>query len=197
MGAWASLAGCLVAGGLVIATCSPSDATAIQMRDDGELSIDGRRVSCKSDVRTILDAKLPNLGIATRSLLVLNPQLLSRYSSTVRLFVYHHECGHHHVGGDEMSADCWAVRSGVASGWLRERQLQEICASFGNAKATATHPATAPRCRALRACYADAMRAPQQKPPSHQTEVAKGSPAPSPQLLHEGFAAPASLPQER
>lgn len=153
---------------------------ALELSSAGELAIDGRRVTCKSDIRTILDANLPNLGIATRSQLVLNPHLLKRMSPVVRLFVYHHECGHHHVGGDEFGADCWAVRAGVSHGWLQQRQLGEICTSFGNSRATATHPATAARCKALQACYADAVR----KPP--QTTASVG--APEPQLVHEGFA---------
>ncbi|MFX8668596.1 hypothetical protein ABTM51_20785, partial [Acinetobacter baumannii] len=78
----------------------------------------GRKVSCGRNIRTILDPQLPNLGIATRNLLVMNPRLLQRQPENVRLFVFHHECGHHHVGGDELGADCWAVRQGVASGWL-------------------------------------------------------------------------------
>jgi hypothetical protein len=168
----------------------------VELRSDGLLSIDGRAVSCKSGVRTILDAKLPNLGIATRTLLVLNPALLGRYSATVRMFVYHHECGHHHVGGDELGADCWAVKQGVSAGWLREQQLGEICNSFGNAKATATHPAALSRCRALRACYVAALKAP--PVPAHPPEVA-AVPAVKlvPKLVHEGFTAPTSLTPER
>lgn len=186
-----------VAAGLLAAGIGSGAASAqspvLELTSAGELKIDGRQVACKSNIQTILDGKLPNLGIATRSQLVLNPHLLRRMSPTVRLFVYHHECGHHHIGGDELGADCWAVRAGISNGWLQERQLTEICASFGNAKATATHPATAQRCRALQKCYAAAKRAPPETTAS--ISGAAGASAPPPQLLHEGFSAPIS--QER
>ena len=183
----------------LLACCSGASLAApmFEVSASGELAIDGRPVTCKSDIQTILDVKLPNLGIATRTQLVLNPKLLRQLSPIVRMFVYHHECGHHHVGGDELGADCWAVRAGVASGWLHQRQLTEICASFGNSRATATHPATAYRCRALQACFADAINRPPQTTARNeaQPESASSQPdsaAPAPQLVHEGFAAPKS-----
>lgn len=186
----------IVAAGLLgLANGRAHASSTLELNASGELAIDGRRVSCKPEIQTILDAKLPNLGIATRSQLVLNPHLLRRLSPTVRMFVYHHECGHHHVGGDELGADCWAVRAGVASGWLHQRQLSEICASFGNARATATHPATAYRCRALQACFAEASKTPEET--TARNEQATGSrpsspPTPPPQLVREGFAAAVS-----
>jgi hypothetical protein len=169
-----------------------SHAASLELSASGELAIDGRAVTCKPSIQTILDARLPNLGIATRTQLVLNPHLLRRLSPTVRMFVYHHECGHHHVGGDEFGADCWAVKAGVAAGWLNRPQLAEICTSFGNSGPTATHPATSQRCRALHACFAAATR---RAPP--QTTASTGTPppstsTPSPHLVHEGFAAPIS-----
>lgn len=175
----------------ILACVSPVRSASLELSANGDLAIDGRRVSCKPNVQTILDARLPNLGIATRSLLVLNPHLLRSLSPTVRMFVYHHECGHHHVGGDELGADCWAVTAGVSAGWLHERQLGEICTSFGNAKATATHPATERRCRALRACFVAAVRTTAQT----AARAAPQRPAPSaplPKLVHEGFSAPIS-----
>lgn len=172
---------CLLASCTVVPSIGRA-ATAVEMHANGDVEISGTRVSCRRDIRTVLDAKLPNLGIATRNLLVLNPTLLARFSPLVRLFVYHHECGHHHVGGDEMRADCWAVQTGVAAGWLHGRDLPAICASFGNAKATLTHPATQHRCRALSACYAAASKS-QSAPPAIE---ASGTP-PRPRLVHEGF----------
>ncbi len=166
------------------AACPVSMAAAkpsIEVQRDGRVSISGRDVSCKRNIRTILDPRLPNLGIATRNLLVMNPALLNRQPDTVRLFVYHHECGHHHVGGDELGADCWAVHAGVEAGWLEARGLPEICRSFGNAPETDTHPASARRCRALRVCFDKAVA----------TVRARSKPevklVRAPSLVHEGY----------
>jgi len=74
----------------------------------------------------------------------------------VRLFVFHHECGHHHVGASEFGADCWAVQRGVRDGWLNRASLAPICTSFGNGPASATHPSGARRCGNLYRCFAAA-----------------------------------------
>jgi hypothetical protein len=87
------------------------------------------------------------------------PRLLGRQPETVRLFVFHHECGHHHVGGNEMAADCWAVRQGVRQGWLATAGLGSVCRSFGNGPARGRYPAGAERCAALRTCFATASAA--------------------------------------
>jgi hypothetical protein len=99
---------------------------------------------------------LPNLGLAAPGLLVMNPALLGRYSETVQLFVFHHECGHHHVGASELGADCWAVKQGVRDGWLDRPGLAQVCKSFGNVPATRTHPAADRRCANLDRCFAAA-----------------------------------------
>jgi len=141
---------------VAVATGSRTEASpAVRDAKDGTLEIAGRNVRC-GRVRNVLDARLPNLGISIpdRGLLVINPSMLERHPESVRLFVYHHECAHHHVGGDEMKADCWAVDRGVRDGWLDKVKLTEVCRSFGNAPATPTHPSAASRCRNLERCFA-------------------------------------------
>lgn len=162
-------------------------ASPIEVKADGQVMISGTNVGCRPGVRTILDARLPNLGIATRNLLVMNPSLLQRYSPTVRLFVFHHECGHHHVGGDELGADCWAVKTGVSAGWLTPRDLPDICRSFGAAPETPTHPSSIRRCAALKACFSNALRA-FDASPRRQRSVAFGTVrlVRAPQLVREG-----------
>jgi hypothetical protein len=75
----------------------------------------------------------------------------------VRLFVFYHECGHHHVGASELGADCWAVGQGVRQGWLDRGELGQVCRSFGNAPATATHPSGSERCANVERCLASAI----------------------------------------
>ena len=90
---------------------------------------------------------------------MLNPGLLNRQSEIVRLFVFHHECGHHHVGASELKADCWAVTEGVKGGWLDRGGLAQACRSFGDAPPTPTHPSGARRCANLDRCFAAATAA--------------------------------------
>ncbi len=127
----------------------------VDLQRDGKLMIAGRALRCGA-ARNVLDPALPNLGLAAPGVVVFNPRLLNRQSNTVRLFVFHHECGHHHVGGNEIAADCWAVKQGVRQGWLGQEGLGQICRSFGNLPATPTHPASAARCASLQQCFAGA-----------------------------------------
>lgn len=133
-------------------------ASSVSMQRDGTVQIAGHSLKC-GNVRNVIDRRLPNLGMAGPGILSLNPGLLQSYSATVRLFVYHHECGHHHVGGDELRADCWAINRGLRDGWLTKASLADICLSFGNDPETETHPSGRRRCRALERCYAAAATA--------------------------------------
>jgi hypothetical protein len=128
----------------------------IAKQRDGTLLIAGRSLRCGTS-RNVLDPHLPNLGLAAPGVVVFNPRELNRWPDTVRLFVFHHECGHHHVGGDELGADCWAVKQGVRQGWLDRDGLVQVCRSFGGGPATSTHPAAAARCAALNRCFSAAM----------------------------------------
>jgi hypothetical protein len=143
---------CVGVSGPLVRSASP-----ISLERDGSLEIDGRKVRCGS-VRSALDPRLSNLGISVpdRRLLVINPVRLARETETVRLFVFYHECGHHHVGGSELQADCWAVARGVGEGWLDRTGLGQVCRSFENAPETATHPSGARRCRNLDRCFVQA-----------------------------------------
>jgi hypothetical protein len=127
----------------------------VTLQSDGTLQIDGRTLKC-GNVRNALDRRLPNLGISIPAsrLLVINPTLLAHESKTVRVFVFNHECGHHHVGASELNADCWAVHRGVEEGWLDKVGLGEVCQSFRGAPATPTHPSGARRCGNLDRCFA-------------------------------------------
>jgi hypothetical protein len=160
------------------ASNSVTPAAKIAKLRDGSLAIAGRSLRCGS-MRNVLDAGLPNLGLAAPGVVVFNPRELNRYSDTVRLFVYHHECGHHHVGGDELGADCWAATQGVRDGWLTRDGLPQVCRSFGNGPATDTHPAGARRCAALQRCFATAEAA-LAKERASSTIEAKAGPATTP-----------------
>jgi len=157
---WSCVFGSLVALCLIVGLDSDvaRSASAIDLQRDGRLAMAGRALRCGS-VRNVLDPRLPNLGVAAPGVVVFNPRLLGRHTDTVRLFVFHHECGHHHVGGSETGADCWAVKQGVRGGWLSRQGIGEVCRSFGNAPPTPTHPSGASRCASLRVCFAGAVAA--------------------------------------
>jgi hypothetical protein len=80
----------------------------ITLQRNGELLIADRVLRC-GRVRNVLDPGLPTPGSAPPGVVVLNPYLLNQQPDVVRLFVFHHECGHH-VGGwhsDWRQRDAW------------------------------------------------------------------------------------------
>jgi hypothetical protein len=159
---------------------------AIAKQKDGTLLIAGRALRCGRN-RNVLDRGLPNLGLAAPGVLVFNPRELNRWSDTVRLFVYHHECGHHKVGGSELGADCWAVSQGVRDGWLGTEGITPICRSFGNGPATSTHPSGASRCANLNRCFTTAVAALSKEKAIADAKAAPSVPPPDaePKLVQE------------
>ena len=150
----------------------------------GGLEMAGRQVRCDR-VELRLDRGLENLGVAAPDdrLLVLNPLLLSHYSKTVQLFVFHHECGHHRVGASELKADCWAVDRGVRDGWLDRNGLGQVCRSFGDAPATDTHPAGRRRCANLDRCFASVEVAIERERKERTRQTAVAAPRSPPKLV--------------
>ena len=150
----------IAALGFLAVSLQAHAGSRLNLLPDGRVQIDNRTVKCGT-ARTVLDPMLPNLGIfVPRSkLVVLNPAILRRHSEAVRLFVYFHECGHHHVGASELDADCWAVKKGVSDGWMTSQAVREICKSFGDTPGTPTHPSSARRCRNLEQCHASTLNA--------------------------------------
>lgn len=138
-----------------VSSASVTAQPAVSLRSDGSLQISGRAVSCGS-VRNVLDSTLPTLGLSapTRKLLVLNPVELGKQPTILRLFVFHHECGHHHVGASELAADCWSIREGVRAGWMNKAGLAQVCNLMGGLPQTPTHPSGAERCKNMTRCFA-------------------------------------------
>jgi hypothetical protein len=118
------------------------------------MEIDGRQLVCENALVTI-DNDIDNLGLTfiRPPHIFLNTQILSRYSPEVRRFVFLHECGHFHVGGNEIAADCWGLQQGLKEGSLTEQSLDLICKSWGNAPATDIYPSAKRRCENLNRCF--------------------------------------------
>ena len=120
----------------------------------GQLLLDDRRLYCGKRP-TVLDPKLDDYGAAYPGFLILNPKLLARVSTPVKLWIHAHECAHQFRGPDEETADCFAVQRGRREGWLTPEGLEEVCNYIAPARSTSMHLSGSHRCQAMRECYAD------------------------------------------
>jgi hypothetical protein len=120
----------------------------------GELKLDGRKLECGRRP-TVLDNNLDDYGAAYPGFLILNPKLLNKVSTPVKLWIYAHECGHQFRGPDEETADCFAVQRGRRQKWLTAEGLEEVCRFIAPAKGDSMHFSGSHRCEAMRTCYVD------------------------------------------
>ncbi|MEO1694868.1 MAG: hypothetical protein AAFR55_06485 [Pseudomonadota bacterium] len=120
----------------------------------GKLVIDNQPLYCGRRP-TVLDSSLDDYGAAFPGFVILNPKLLARVSTPVKLWIYAHECGHQFRGPDEARADCFAVQRGRRQGWLTQRGLDQVCEFIKPARGSMMHPAGPERCRLMRQCFVD------------------------------------------
>ncbi len=120
----------------------------------GDLRLDGRKAQC-GQRPTVLDDKLDDYGAAYPGFLILNPKLVNRVSTPVKMWIYAHECGHQFRGPDEETAACFAVQRGRRQGWLDENGLDEVCKFIAPAKGDSMHFSGSRRCEVMRKCFAD------------------------------------------
>jgi hypothetical protein len=125
-----------------------------QIVQSGDLRLDGRRVFC-GQRPTVLDNNLDDYGAAYPGFLILNPKLMNKVSTPVKMWIYAHECGHQFRGPDEETADCFAVQRGKRQGWLDENGLDEVCRFISPARGDTMHFSGSQRCAQMRKCYAD------------------------------------------
>ncbi|MCL4766503.1 MAG: hypothetical protein KJZ80_09750 [Hyphomicrobiaceae bacterium] len=155
-----------------VSVAAPLKGGSPKLQRNGTINIAGRDLRC-GNARNVLDRRLPSEGAAAPGMLIINPRLITRMPRTVRLFIFHHECGHHNIGASELRADTWAVERGVREGWLDRNGLKQVCRSFGNMPATPTHPSGRSRCRNLERSYAQALaKLPKRKPAEEAKEAA-------------------------
>ena len=93
----------------------------------GDLTLDGKKVICGRRP-TVLDSKLDDYSAAYPGFIILNPKLLERVPTSVKLWVHAHACGYQYRGPDPKIADCFAVQRGRRLGWLTREGLDEVCA---------------------------------------------------------------------
>src|SRR5262249_14713324 len=104
------------------------------------------------------DANLDSWGAAFPGYLILNPDRLGGLATTVKLYVYYHECGHQFIGATEVGADFFSIRHGVKHGWLDANEMNGVCEFISRLKVDAVHPPGPRRCELMRQCYAMALR---------------------------------------
>lgn len=118
----------------------------------GDLRLDNWRMYC-GNRSTVMDPGLDDYGAAYPGYLILNPKLLGKVSTPVKLWIYSHECGHQFRGPDEETADCFAVQRGRRQKWLTVTGLEEICNFIKPARGDSMHFSGSYRCEAMRKCY--------------------------------------------
>ncbi len=120
----------------------------------GALTLDGNRMIC-GHRPTVLDNNLDDYAAAYPGFLIVNPKLMNRVSTPVKMWIYSHECAHQFRGPDEDTADCFAVQRGRRQGWLSEQGLDEVCTFIKPAKGDMMHLSGSHRCESMRRCYKD------------------------------------------
>jgi hypothetical protein len=158
-GAAAGVALLVLVTGAAVAGPTPEEylersGAAAKLVAPGDLELDGRKIICGRRP-TVFDEKLDDYGAAYPGFLILNPKLIAKVSTPVKLWIHAHECGHQYRGPDEETADCFAVQRGRRQGWLTAEGLEEICRFITPAKGDGMHFSGSHRCEAMRRCFAD------------------------------------------
>jgi hypothetical protein len=120
---------------------------------NGQLRFDGQSFTC-GRLPTVEDPLLNDYAAARyKGFLIINPTVFAKVTTPVKLWIFHHECGHALGIRDEVKADCFSVQRGRRAGWLTPEGLDQVCDFISAGKADAAHPAGPARCAAMRACY--------------------------------------------
>jgi hypothetical protein len=120
---------------------------------NGQLSFDGHPFTC-GKFPTVLDPLLNDYAAAPyKGFIILNPKLMPKVSTPVKLWIFHHECGHALGIKDETKADCFSAQRGRRAGWLAPEGLEQVCDFISAGNADAAHASGPERCAAMRACY--------------------------------------------
>lgn len=120
----------------------------------GALRLDGNRMICGYRP-TVLDNNLDDYSAANPGFLIINPKLVNRVSTPLKMWIYSHACAHQYRGPDEELADCFAVQRGRRQGWLSQEGMEEICDFIRPSKGDLTHLSGSHRCESMRRCFAD------------------------------------------
>jgi hypothetical protein len=138
---------------IIAAIAMPTATRAqVQVIPAGLMQIDGLQVNC-GGYPTILTPLLPDSAMFNGEAILLNPAILSKLPTTLKLFIYGHECGHAVVGLSETSADCWSVQTGRDQGWFPPEAFDDLMVMFHNNPGSVRHPPGHVRVTNMISCY--------------------------------------------
>lgn len=121
---------------------------------NGQLAFDGQPFTC-GKFPTVLDPLLNDYAAAPyKGFIILNPRVMPKLPTAVKLWIFHHECAHAQGIADETKADCFSAQRGRRLGWLTPEGLNQVCDFISAGKADAAHPGGNERCATMRVCYA-------------------------------------------
>jgi hypothetical protein len=112
-------------------------------------------MSC-GQIPTVLDPALDDFGAAPVGVVILNPRLFGGLATSVKLWIFSHECAHQTVGADEVRADCTAVQRGRREGWLTTAGLNQVCEFMRSAPGDGSHFTGTKRCALMQQCFIEA-----------------------------------------
>jgi hypothetical protein len=118
----------------------------------GQLVLDGRSMTCAGRP-TVLDPDLDDYAASYPRFIIINPTLMAKVTTPVKLWIYAHECGHQRQGLDEVKADCYGVQQGRREGWLTADGLEKVCEFIHPGRRDSAHFSGNARCELMRACY--------------------------------------------
>jgi hypothetical protein len=124
-----------------------------QIFPPGSFSVDGIPIVC-GPVTFVYQPQLNDVGMNNgRGVIFLNPNVLSRLPTVLKLYWVAHECGHTFVGPNEVAADCWAIKTGKAQGWFPPQAFQMLYQMFQNSPGDMAHPSGPARVANMLQCY--------------------------------------------
>lgn len=123
-----------------------------QIYPPGAFAIDGIPVVC-GGLPTAVDIRIPDAAMNNGQAILINPAVVGRLPTVLKLFTYAHECGHAVVGADELAADCWAIQTGKSQGWFPPEAFGALIALFQNNRGDIRHPPGPVRIENMRRCY--------------------------------------------
>jgi hypothetical protein len=116
---------------------------------NGQLRFDGISFTC-GRFPTVEDPLLNNYAAAPyKGFLIINPTLFGKVPTTVKLWIYQHECAHALGLPDETKADCFSVSKLRRQGLLSPQGLEQVCDFISAGQADAAHPSGPERCTAI------------------------------------------------
>ena len=136
---------------------------------NGQLRFEGQAFTC-ARFPTVEDPLLNDYAAAPyKGFLIINPTVFDKVPTTVKLWIYQHECAHALGIPDETKADCYSVAKLRRQGLLPPQGLEQVCDFISAGQADAAHPSGPARCAAIRACYGKPVPGTDQKTASPNT----------------------------